>query len=380
MGLLAAQFVLLGYQVRAPQAGGVRLVRLWTIEALLPFERVAGGMAGTTGSWWRNYIAVRAASQRNAALQQEVARLQLQNQQLRDAAREVPRLDALLGFQHAYGLATQAAEVISSGASADAQALYLDRGANAGLRRNQAVVTPDGAIGKLSLVLPSTAQVLLLTDPDSGAGALVGAQGIHAILRGLGAGRAELHNVLKDEPVAVGDAIVTSGEDQVFPKGIPLGTVTAIHPSTDGIFKSADVRLAADFGRLEQVLVVTAALPPAIEPQDQGLTAADVRQQRLPSLDKPAAGVVAWPGTLPAPPPPPVPGDGPAPGAGGIVPKLPAAGAPAAAPSADGATAKPLAPGASTGHPAAGGPVVKQPLAIKGVPGASAPGAGGRGH
>jgi len=312
--LLLVQLFLLGFQVRRPDAGGVLIVRQWSAEAILPVERASQRVVESTRNFYQSYLALRQVHQQNQALQAEVARLELQNQQLREAARELPKMDALLGFRRSYGMKTEAAQVISGGASADAQAVYLDRGSNAGLGRNMAVITPEGVVGKLSQVLSTSAQVLLVTDFDSGVGALIGNAGVHGLLRGLGAGRVELRNILKDEPVTVGEAVVTSGEDQVYPKGLPIGTVWAIQPSTDGVFKTAQVKLAANLGELEQVLVVTGSLPPSSEQPQAGLTAAEVRQALLPGLPNPPAGLAPanppQPGVAPAPPnTPPAEGD-----------------------------------------------------------------------
>jgi rod shape-determining protein MreC len=304
--LLGAQLLLLAWQVRSPQAGGVRVVRLWSVEAMLPLERGSRAMFGSIGGIFGHYVALRGAQQRAQALSAEVASLELQNTELREQARELPQLEALLKFQTGFQLRTQAAAVLSTGASADAQTLVLDRGANAGFHRNMAVISPTGVVGKLTEVLGDSAVVLPVTDPESGVGALIGPGGVNAILRGIGPGRAELRDILKDETVSAGMAVITSGEDQVFPKGLPIGTVTAVEPSTDGVFKTASVKLAADLGRLEQVLVITAALPvPAAEPE-AGATAAAIRQEQLPGLPAPAAG-------LPQPPKavaPPRPGGG----------------------------------------------------------------------
>ncbi|MGH9485967.1 MAG: rod shape-determining protein MreC [Terriglobales bacterium] len=298
LALVAAQLLLLGYQVRRPDAGVIRTIRLWSAEALLPAENLSEHVVSGFRYWTRNYIALRHDHVRNQQLQQQLTRLELQNQQLLQAVRDLPRLDALLGFQHSYGLTTEAAQVISHGASPDAQAVYLDRGRRQGLRRNMAVITPSGLVGKLSQVLDNSAQVLLISDPQSGVGVLIGKQGIHGILKGLGAGRVEIEGVLKDEPVQVGDVVVTSGEGQVYPKGIPVGTVTAAGVSHDGIFKSARLRTAADLGSLQAVLVIRAQLPAPAESLQPNLTAADVREQRLPGLAQPAAGIGA--ASLPA--------------------------------------------------------------------------------
>ena len=330
--LVAGQLLLLGYQVRRPNSSGIQTIRDWSVEAILPVERLTGHLAGGVGGFFHRYVGLRQAERQNAAMQAQLMRLALQNQHLRESVRELPQLQALLGFQRAYGMRTTAATVIGRGMSSDAQVVYIDRGADAGLKLNMAVITPGGVVGKVSQVLGDSAQVLLVTDPDSGVGALIVAAApaptpapapaptaapnapapaaggtapvasassassatsaftgsptgaVNGILRGLGAGRAELHNVLKDESTPDGALVVTSGEDQVFPKGIPIGTVIATRPSTDGVFKTVEVKLAADLGRLENVLVVTGALPPPPDETNSGQTAADIRQARLPAL------------------------------------------------------------------------------------------------
>jgi rod shape-determining protein MreC len=289
--LLGGQLLLLAWQVRSPGAGGVRLVRTWSVGAMLPLERASRALVGGVGGVFDRYVALRGAQQRAQALDAEVRRLELQNTELREQARELPQLEALLHFQAGVQWRTQAAAVLSTGASADAQTLVLDRGANAGFRRNMAVIAPGGVVGKLTEVLSRSAVVLPVTDPESGVGALIGPSAVNGILRGIGPGRAELRDILKGEPVSAGMSVITSGEDQVFPKGLPIGTVTAVRPSRDGVFKTAAVRLAADPGRLEQVLVITATVPvPAQEPA-AGATAAAIRQQQLPGLPAPAAGL-----------------------------------------------------------------------------------------
>ncbi|MGH9413484.1 MAG: rod shape-determining protein MreC [Terriglobales bacterium] len=291
--LIAGQLLLLAYQVRRPEAGSIRLIRLWSAEAVLPAEKLSQHMVSGIRNWSEGYVMLRHTHEQNQRLQQQVTQLELQNQQLRQAVRDLPHLDALLGFHRTFALSTEPAQVISHGASPDAQAIYLNQGRRQGLRRNMAVITPQGLVGKLSQVLATSAQVLLITDPESGVGVLIGNQEFHGILRGLGAGAVEVDRVLKNEAVKAGDEVVTSGEDQVYPKGLPVGTVTGVLPSHDGIFKVLTIKPAAELGRLQNVLVVTAQLPAPAESQEAGLTAADVREGRLPGLPQPASGIAA---------------------------------------------------------------------------------------
>ncbi len=118
-----------------------------------------------------------------------------------------------------------AAQVIGSSADPTSHTLFINRGEHDRLRMNMGVVTPDGIVGKIVEVLPDTAQVLLINDKDSGVGALFSATRTHGVVRGSGDPEPRMDYVVNDEKVQPGDAIVTSGEDRIFPKDFPIGTV-----------------------------------------------------------------------------------------------------------------------------------------------------------
>jgi rod shape-determining protein MreC len=119
---------------------------------------------------------------------------------------------------------------------------------------NMGVVTPDGIVGKIVEVLPNTAQVLLINDKDSGVGALFSATRTHGVVRGSGDPEPRMDYVVNDEKVQVGDAIVTSGEDRIFPKDFPIGTVESAKPGNP--FQVIRVQPSARLDRLEEVLVL----------------------------------------------------------------------------------------------------------------------------
>jgi rod shape-determining protein MreC len=117
------------------------------------------------------------------------------------------------------------------------------------------VVTPDGVAGKIIAVYPQSAQVLLITDPSSGAGSLLQDNRIQGVLKGTGRGLCKLDYVMNEDAVSPGDRVVTSGLDQIFPKGLPLGTVVKV--GEGNIYKEIVVKPAVALDRLEEVLVVT---------------------------------------------------------------------------------------------------------------------------
>jgi rod shape-determining protein MreC len=119
---------------------------------------------------------------------------------------------------------------------------------------NMGVVTPDGIVGKIVEVLPNTAQVLLINDKDSGVGALFSATRTHGVVRGSGDPEPRMEYVVNDEKVQTGDAIVTSGEDRIFPKDFPIGTVESAKAANP--FQVIRVQPSARLDRLEEVLVL----------------------------------------------------------------------------------------------------------------------------
>ena len=136
--------------------------------------------------------------------------------------------------------------------------LTIDKGSNDGLKPDMAVITPDGIVGKLRDVFPTTAQVLEINDQTSGAGVILASTRIRAILRGTVAGRAQIGNLTADSRIKPGEQVLTSGGDQVYPRGLPVGTIQSIAPDPDHQpYTAIVVRPAADLNRVEEVLVIT---------------------------------------------------------------------------------------------------------------------------
>lgn len=296
--LLVGQLLLLAWQVRRPDAGGVRLLRVWTIQAIVPVEKASQWVVGGVRSFLSSYVALHEAQQQNQDLKHQIGQLRLQNEGLEEQVHALPRLAELLAFQQNYVNRTLPADVIGGGASTNAQVIYLNRGEQDGVRRNMAVITPDGVVGKITQVFHGTSEVLLVTDPDSGVGSMLQESRLHGILQGSGSGRAEVRFIVNDEQVKSGEHVITSGEDQVYPKGLPLGTVISVRPGS--MFQHILVRPAVSLARIEEVLIVTGQGKPAMpeDAQADTMTAAQIRQAQLPTI--PDATVV--PRTGPPPP------------------------------------------------------------------------------
>ncbi|MBI1737902.1 MAG: rod shape-determining protein MreC [Acidobacteria bacterium] len=146
------------------------------------------------------------------------------------------------------------ARVIGSGASESSRTLYIDRGETDGIHKNMAVITPEGVAGKVLETFSKSSLILLITDKDSGAGALLANSRTFGVVRGTGEPTVELRNVINDQDVALGETVLTSGLDQIFPKDLPLGTVASVEKGNP--FKLIRVKPAARLDRLEEVLVL----------------------------------------------------------------------------------------------------------------------------
>jgi rod shape-determining protein MreC len=228
-GVIVLQVLLLAVQIRRDSQG--RLIRVWTVGAVTPFERAgATGIGGIRGAW-RHYFALQNTSRENERLRHENDTLKLQLNQLQSKAAEADRLATLLTFRQAHqSISMVAARVIGTSADTASQTIYLDRGERDGIRRNMGAITPDGVVGKVIESYRDTSQVLLLTDKDSGVGAMLLESRIQSPVGGVGEPLLSMKYVANDDTVNIGDRVVTSGMDRIFPRDLPVGTVTQIKP------------------------------------------------------------------------------------------------------------------------------------------------------
>ncbi len=283
--VLFVQIVALGVQVKRPsEAGPVSLIKIWTVRAITPVQK---GLVHTT-DWlhdtWHSYFAVRSLRTENERLENENMRLRMEQIRLTQDASQAQRLQALLKFKEQYISETVAAQVIGTSGSESSRILFIDKGDNDGLKPDMAVVTPMGVVGKVIKTFPSTAQVLEINDPTSGVGALLEKSRLQGILKGTPGGDSMLHYIMGDEKVEVGEMVLTSGGDRIFPKGLPVGRVLSVDPGTD-MFLNIRVKPAARLDRVEEVLVITKVSDrqPDLLPENPR-RAAEILAERLPSI------------------------------------------------------------------------------------------------
>src|SRR5579863_849696 len=253
-GVVLLQVLLLAVQIKRDSQG--RLIRVWTVGAVSPFERAGAHGISRIRDTWNHYFALQNTWRDNEELKRENGALKLQITQLQSKAGEADRLAALLKFRQTnVDVPMVSARVIFASADSVSQTIYLDRGERDGIRRNMGVITPDGVVGKVIESYKDTAQVLLLTDKDSGVGAMMVESRVQKPVGGTGEPLLLLKYVSnEDNSVNPGDRIVTSGTDRIFAGDLPVGTIADIKPGAT--FKQIRVKPAANLERLEEVFVL----------------------------------------------------------------------------------------------------------------------------
>jgi rod shape-determining protein MreC len=302
VAVLFAQVLGLAVQVKRPDDHTV-LLRYWAVSLITPVQESVVHSTSWAQGMWHNYLDLRGVRQQNLALRDEIRQLSLERVRMAEDANQAHRLQALLGFKEQFISQTLPAQVISTTGTDFSRGIYIDKGSNDGVKRDMPVITPQGVIGKIYRVYPSSSLVLMINDPTSGAGVILEKSRLQGILKGTPSGETVLENIMSDEKIEIGESVLTSGGDRVFPKGLPIGTVAGVSPGPD-VFLRVRVRPAARLDRLEEVLVLTKIdeKEPSMESSAEPVRAADILSQRLPSVPKVSDAKMADPATgMPAP-------------------------------------------------------------------------------
>lgn len=285
-GVVLLQVLLLAVQIKRDSQG--RLIRVWTVGAVSPFEKAGAHGVGGIRNMWNHYFALQNTSRENERLKSENDALKLQITQLQGKAAEADRLAALLKFRQTNtDVPMVSARVIGGSADSATQTIYLDRGERDGVRKNMGVITPDGVVGKVIESYKDTSQVLLLTDEHSGVGAKLVSSGLQSPVGGTGEPLLVMKYIPNDDDVNSGELVVTSGMDRIFPRDLPVGTIADIKAGNP--FKQIRVRPAANLQRLEEVFVLLTLKPLEMK-----------RDPSAPNAPAPAANLPSASNTAPA--------------------------------------------------------------------------------
>jgi rod shape-determining protein MreC len=221
LAALLLQALGLAVQVKRKSADtqDTRLIRIWAVGSLAPFERSLVWMRGGVSGIWHNYLYLRGVRAENRDLRAQIEQMRIEQVRLSEDAAQAHRLQALLSFKEQFISKTIAAQVIGSSGSDMSRIVYIDKGSDAGIKRDMAVITANGIVGKVLLAYDSEAQVLLVSDQTSGVGVILEKTRLQGVLRGTSSGEVVIERVMSDETVPIGENVLTSGGDHSHRRG-----------------------------------------------------------------------------------------------------------------------------------------------------------------
>lgn len=231
------------------------------VQMVAPFQAVVTGAIRFCRDTWRHYFYLAGVSMENDALRQRLHEAQGRNHECEEVSRANQRLRDLLSFQKQTRQQVLAAEVIGQNPSPWYRTVIIDKGERDGVRKGMPVVIHQGIVGQVMAAGAGYAKVLLIIDQNNAVDALVERSRARGIVTGSPDGTCDFRYVLRKSDVAVGDPLISSGLDGVFPKGLRIGSVSGVMRRTSGIFQDVTVTPYVDFEKLEEVLVLTGAVP-----------------------------------------------------------------------------------------------------------------------
>ncbi len=226
------------------------------LEIIGPAQSVIARATTFFSAMTDDYTALINVREENRQLKDELQKAWKQNIEYREAAATNEGLKRLLQFKEALPVPTLSAQIIGKDPSIWFRTVIVDQGSNDGVLKGMPVATSTGIVGQVLGTSPSYAKILLATDPNSAIDVMLQRTRTRGILKGQGNGLYELHYVLKNEDVVLGDLVVTSEQGGIFPQGLSVGTVSRIYKDQRGMFREIDVEPTTDFSKLENVLII----------------------------------------------------------------------------------------------------------------------------
>jgi rod shape-determining protein MreC len=257
--LLVLQLVLLSLQIESPS--GSLLFKTWVLAAQAPVIALTSRVTGGIRDIWRNYIWMIGARAENERLRETVRRLSMLNSAYKQVKQENLRLHRLLSLSENIAFEVVGARVVARAPGFLSNVVYIDRGLEDGVQIDMPMLSGDRIAGRTIVVSRHQSQVQLISNPDASMGAMLEQTRTPGVLRGSGDLLMELDYVGNTEQVNVGDVVLSSGLDGIFPKGLVIGKVVDSRRG-NGVFRSIKVEPGADLIRLEELTVLVGGFRP----------------------------------------------------------------------------------------------------------------------
>lgn len=249
--------LLLTFYVREGDGGPIHTVRGAASVAVAPARMLGSVIAAPFGAIGNAVGNLTASKETLSDLTKKNRELTAKVAELTEAEATATRLEKILGLRSTYNLKSTAARIIGGSGDAWTKTVTLDKGTAEGFAVGMPVCNSGGVIGQIIEVSAATSTVRLISDDQSSVSAMIQASRAQGMLQGQADGTLRLAYVPADADVAAGDIVITSGIGGVFPKGLPLGTVSSIDKSANATYYTIVVRALSAAENNEEVLVVT---------------------------------------------------------------------------------------------------------------------------
>jgi rod shape-determining protein MreC len=259
VGLACLSLFLLSLFLTAYSAKNPAVARVGTslvLKGIAPALQLADVVRNGCAAGWSGYVNLIQTAHDNDALRHKLGELESRVALLNEAERENLRLRELLNFSVENNARGITASVIGGDPSGWIKGIVINKGSKHGVAPGMAVIHSQGVVGQVISVTSASAKVLLVSDHASGVDVLMQTSRARGVVEGAGERVCELKFVTKDVQVRVGEQVITSGMDGVYPKGIPVGHVAQVGNSGAGLFQPIEIKPAVDLSRLEEVLLV----------------------------------------------------------------------------------------------------------------------------
>ena len=272
VALLVANLIIMAVDARDSN-GQQKILRVWTQTFASPLQTASSKASGATSGFFEQIWNFRGTAAENEQLKERLAKAEAELHAARQAEAENERLKGLLDLHEKIDLKSVPARVIARDPSVWFNTITINRGSTSGVAVNMPVVTGGGIVGRVITVSPFASQVMLITDEKAGAGAVVGQLGQSGALgsvRGradMGVSVIEMRYVSGLEKVEIGDNVMTTGQDGIYPPGLNVGRVVDVKHGSATQAHTILIQPGAQLDHLEDVAVLLYQPPQRPTPQ-----------------------------------------------------------------------------------------------------------------
>ncbi len=265
LAVILGHILLISAQVNSHK--GVPVLEAVTFGIFSEVQRTFSGGVSSVRRVWSNYVGLRHVRSENDDLKRRLADAEIAFQRQQALADRARGLERLLELKDRSSLRMTAAAIIGASVTPDFQTLTIDKGTRDGLRPDMAIVAPEGVVGRIVVPSARAAKVQLLIDRNAAAGALIERSRAQGVVVGAGDERLRMDFVSETSDIVVGDVVVTSGIDGIYPKGFVIGRVDTVDKNGP-TYRRILVKPAVNFSALEEVLAVVT--PTAVQETGTG--------------------------------------------------------------------------------------------------------------